>query len=69
MTGTVKFYMAQRNFGYGFILSDDADHYFTKRDWKEDGQPLIGEKVTFDPVKTKNGFRAKHIRRLRNGKE
>ena len=67
MTGIVKFYKDQRNFGYGFILGDGKDHYFTKRDWKEDDPPIKYEEVTFDPVKTSKGFRAKHIRRFRNG--
>ncbi len=61
MEGTVKWYNAQK--GFGFIKGDDEQDYFVhnsqvKEDLKDD------EKVSFDPVEGDRGKKAENVEKI-----
>ena len=60
LIGTVKKFFPQ--FGYGFLTANNEDYMFDWREWHEDKDPEYGMKITFTPVKTKRGLRAKGIK-------
>lgn len=46
--------------GYGFIVAEREYFFFSSRDMKDKLE--IGDKVTFDPIETKKGMRARQVK-------
>ena len=59
MKGTMVKYFPNR--GYGFIKSEAKFYMFSSRDWKPKVKPEEGMKVSFDPVDTEKGKRARSV--------
>ena len=61
MKGKVKFYVANR--GYGFIIGEDKQDYFfhIKNLEQENIVPTQGDELTFNPKKTERGMSAFNI--------
>ena len=54
---------------YGFIRARGRDYFFKRSAWKEDDDPVVGEKVTFIPVRNDKGDRAIRVYRAKENEE
>jgi cold shock CspA family protein len=62
ITGHLKFY--DHPSGWGLILGEDGAVYVVRGDQLVEPAPLIGQKVAFEPQKTRTGLRATSVRRI-----
>lgn len=46
--------------GYGFIVAEREYFFCSSRDLK--GNVSVGDNVTFDPIETKKGMRARNVK-------
>jgi cold shock CspA family protein len=62
ITGHLKFYDAPS--AWGLILGEDDRLYVVRGDQLIEPLPLTGQKVAFEPHKTRTGLRALGVRRI-----
>ena len=60
MNGEVKSFSPKH--GYGFIVSDEKEYWFHVKSWGLRLPPAEGIRVSFDPVTTPKGLRARNVK-------
>lgn len=60
MKGVVKFFKSDR--GYGFITSDEGEHFFHFTQVVNDAKLQSEDEVEFDSAQTTKGLQAENIR-------
>jgi len=65
MKGRIKSF--GRRAGFGFITAE-TDYFFHIKEWKSYFNPEPDMEVEFKPVKTRKGWKATEVRRLKDGK-